>query len=107
MGFDGAATCIFSGKVYGAQMQLKTNGPHALFVHYHYHLLQLACVQAAKNTSVIKHVYTTLTSQWKFFHYSPKQVDTLKQVLYLPELKMIKRSDTHWLADERCVKSVK
>ena len=33
MGFDGAAT--FSGKRSGVQMRLKTNAPHALFVHCH------------------------------------------------------------------------
>ena len=31
----------------------------------------------------------------------------MQQVLDLPELKMIKPSDTRWLAHERCVKSVK
>ena len=70
MGFDGAAT--FSGKKSGVQSRLKTNSPHALFVHCHCHLLQLACVQAANNTNGIKHVYTTLTTLWKFYHYSPK-----------------------------------
>ena len=61
MGFDGAAT--FSGKHKGVQSLLKKNSPHALYVHCHCHLLQLAsCVQAANNTAGIKHVYTTLTS---------------------------------------------
>ena len=90
MGFDGATT--FSGKRSGVQMRLEANAPHALFVHCHCHLLQFACVQAANNTNGIKHVYTTLTSLWKFFHYSPKRADTLKevqQVLDLHELKMI------------------
>ena len=108
MGFDGAAT--FSGKKSGVQSRLKTNSPHALFVHCHCHLLQLACVQAANNTNGIKHVYTTLTTLWKFYHYSPKRAETLKDVqtvLDLPELKVIKPSDTRWLARERCVKSVK
>ena len=91
MGFDGAAT--FSGKRSGVQMRLKTNAPHSLFVHCHCHLLQLACVQAANNTSGIKHAYTTTTSLWKFFHYSPKRAETLKEVqlvLDLPELKVTK-----------------
>ena len=55
-------------------------------------------------------MYATLTFLWKFFHYSPKQAETLKkvqQVLDLPELKMIKPSDTRWLVHERCVKSEK
>ena len=108
MGFDGAAT--FSGKHKGVQSLLKRNSPHALYVHCHCHLLQLACVQAANNTAGIKHVYTTLTSLWKFFHYSPKRTERLKEiqhVINLPELKMIKPSDTRWLSHERCVKAVK
>lgn len=108
MGFDGAAT--FSGKKSGVQSQLKKNSPHALFVHCHCHMLQLACVQAANSTPGIKHVYTTLTTLWKFFHYSPKRNESLKEnqrVLDMPEMKIVKPSDTRWLAHERCVKAVK
>ena len=108
MGFDGAST--FSGKKTGVQTRIKKIAPHALFVHCHCHLLQLACVQAANSTNGIKHVYVTLTALWKFFHYSPKRVESLKmvqQVLKLPELKIAKLSDTRWLAHERCVKAVK
>ena len=108
MGFDGAST--FSGKHNGVQSLLKKHSPHAVFVHCHCHLLQLACVQAANDTSGIKHVYVTLTTLWKFFHYSPKRAECLKEVQRvpdLPKLKIIKPSDTHWLAHERCVKAVK
>ena len=108
MGFDGAAT--FSGKRNGVQTLLKTNSPHSIFVHCHCHLLQLACVQAANSTPGIKHVYITLTTLWKFFHYSPKRAECLKEVqrvLNMPEMKVIKPSDTRWLAHERCVKAVK
>ena len=108
MGFDGAAT--LSGKRNGVQSLLKKNSPHALYVHCHCHLLQLACVQASNHTPGIKHVYTTLTTLWKYFHYSPKRTERQKAVqcvLDLPELKVIKPSDTRWLAHERCVKAVK
>ena len=108
MGFDGAST--FSGKKTGVQARIKKLSPHALFVHCHCHLLQLACVHAANSTNGIKHVYVTLTALWKFFHYSPKRAESLKmvqQVLDLPELKIAKPSDTRWLAHERCVKAVK
>ena len=108
MGFDGAAT--FSVKREGVQCLLKKNSPHAVLVHCHCHLLQLACVQAANNINGIKHVYVTLTSLSKFFHYSPKRAECLKEVqrvLDLPELKTIKPSDTRWLAHKRCVKAVK
>ena len=46
----------------------------------------------------------------KFFHYSPKCAESLKEiekVLDLPELKIVKMSDTRWLAHEHCVKAVK
>jgi len=58
MGFDGVAT--FAGKRTGVQAWLKDHAPHSIFVHCHYHKLQLACVQAANSTNGIKHVYTTL-----------------------------------------------
>ena len=71
MGFDGAAT--FAGKKSGVQACLKNHAPHSVFVHCHCHKLQLACVQSANRTEGIKHVYTTLTTLWKFFHHSPKR----------------------------------
>ena len=83
---------------------------HALFVHCRCHVLQRASVQAANATPGIKHVYTTLMMLWKFFHYSQKCAESLKEihkVLYLPELKIVKPSDTRWLAYECCVKTVK
>ena len=46
---------------------------------------------------------------WKFLHYSPKRAESLKEiqkVLDLPEVKIVKPSDTRWLAHERCVKAV-
>ena len=108
MGFDGAAT--FSGSRTGVQTRLREQSPHAIFVHCHCHQLQLDCVQAANATAGIKHVYVTLTTLWKFFHFSPKRAQSLKEVqkvLDLPELKIVKPSDTRRLAHERCVKAVK
>ena len=74
MGFDGAAT--FCVKHDGVQSLLKKNSPHAVFIHCHCHLLQLACVQAANATSGIKHVYVTLTTRWKFSNYSAKRAES-------------------------------
>ena len=108
MGFDGAAT--FSGDKTGVQRRLKELSPHALFVHCRWHVLQLVSVQATNATPGIKHVYTTLMTLWKFFHYSPKRAESLKEiqkVLDLPELKIVKPSDTRWLPHECCVKAVK
>ena len=58
MGFYGAAT--ISGDKAGVQRWLKELLPHALFVHSHYNVLQLASVQAANATPGIKHSNTTL-----------------------------------------------
>ena len=83
---------------------------HALFVHCLCHVLQVASVQTANATPGTKHVYTSLVTLWKFFHYSPKHAESLKEiqkVLDLPKLKIVKPSDTCWLAHERCVKAVK
>lgn len=105
----GMGASTFSGCKTGVQARVKKLAPHALFVHCHCHLLQLACVQAANSIQGIKHVYVTLTALWKFFH-SPKRTQSLKDVqsvLDLPELKVLKPSDTRWLAHERCVKGVK
>ena len=44
MGFDGAA--IFSVDKTGVLRRLNELSPHALFVHCHCHVLQLAFVQA-------------------------------------------------------------
>ena len=90
MGFDGAAT--FSGKKSGVQTRMKKHSPHALFVHCHCHQLQLACVLAANGTAGIEHVYVTLTTLWKFFYYSPKRAQSLKEVqkvLDFQELKIV------------------
>ena len=78
MGFDGAAT--FSGRQSGVQQRMKKHSPHAIFVHCHCHLLHLACVQAANGTAGIEYVYVTLTTLWKFFHFSPKRAQSLKEV---------------------------
>ena len=43
---------------------------------------------------------------WSLFYYSTQKTESLKHeqaVLNLPELKVIKPSDTRWLSHERCV----
>ena len=79
MGFDGAAT--LSGVETGVQARLKKRAPHAVSVYCHH--LQLACVQAANSTTGIKHVYTMLTSPWKYFHFSSKRAESLKEIQHL------------------------
>ena len=46
---------------------------------------------------------------WKPFFYSPKKAESLKavqSVLKLPELKIVKPSDTRWLSHEHCVRVI-
>ena len=108
MGFDGAAT--FSGNKPRVQRRLKELSPHALFVHCRCHVLQLTSVQAVNATPGIKHVYIILMMLWMFFSLLPKMcrvINEIQKVIDLPELKIVKPSDKHWLAQERCVKAVK
>ena len=106
MGFDGAAT--FAGKKSGMQASLKK---HALIQSSSTAIsFKLACVQSANSTKGIKHVYTIPTTLWKFFHYSPKRCQNLKEiqkVLDIPELKIVKPSDTRWLSHEKYVSTAK
>ena len=107
MGFDGAST--FSGKRTGVQARLK-NIHHMQYLF----IVIVTCFNWLVCKLPITHqgssMYTTLTTLWKYFHYSPKRVQSLKEiqnVLELPEFKVIKPSDTRWLAHEYCVKAVK
>ena len=79
IGVDGAA--IFSGKKTSVQARSKKHAPHAVSVHCH--LLQLACVQAAISTTVINHAYTSLTTLWKYFRYSPQRAESLKEIQHV------------------------
>lgn len=95
MGFDGAAT--FSGHRTGVQARLCMLSPFAIFIHCRGHMLQLACIQAANQVSLIKRVYSNLVTLWKLFYYSPKKAESLKEiqaVLNMPQLKMLKPTDT-------------
>ena len=60
-------------------------------------MLQLACIQAANQVSLIKRVYGNLMTLRKLFYYSPKKAESLKEiqaVLNMPQLKMLKPTDT-------------
>ena len=68
-----------------------------------------ACVHTEYGTAGIEHVYVTLSTLWRLFYYSPKRAQSLKEVqkvLDFPELKIVKPSDTRWLAHERCLTAV-
>ena len=54
-------------------------------------------------------MFGTMCSLWKMFYYSPKKAEALKNIqsiLNLPELKIVKPSNTRWLSHERCVKAI-
>ena len=108
MGFDGAAT--LSGNKTEVQRTLKNLSPHALVPTVTVMSFNWLLCKLASATPGIKLVCTTLMTLWKFFHYSPKRAESLKEiqkVLDLPELKIVKPSDTRWLAHECSVKAVK
>jgi len=69
MGFDGAVT--FSGK---------QNGVQALELNFCALPLPSLATDLSNNTQSIKHVYTTLTTLWKYFHYSPERAECLKEI---------------------------
>ena len=107
-GYDGAAT--FSETKNGVQMRIFTLAPRALFVLCRAHVIQLCCVSAARCLPSLKKVFATLMSVWKMFHYSLKKFSVLKEMQVLvnhSQLKMIKPSDTHWLAHYRSVKTIR
>ena len=91
-------------------MRIRTLAPRALFVHCRALVLQLCSVSAARCLPSLKKVFATLMSVWKMFHYFPKKFSALKEMQALvnhPQLKMIKPSDTRWLAQDRSVKAIR
>ena len=106
-GYDGAAT--FAGERNGVQKRMQTLAAHSFYIHCACHRLQLASMQAANSVPEIKKMFGTMGNIWKLFFYSPKKAESLKAVqsiLKLPELKIVKPSDTRWLSHERCVQAI-
>ena len=88
---------------------MRTHCAHALYIHCACHRLQLASVQAAESVPEIKKIFGMMGNIWKLFYYSPKKTQALKEVqaaLTLPELKVVKPSDTRWLSHERCMRAI-
>ena len=91
-------------------MHIRTLALQALFVHCRAHVLQLCCISATRCLPSLKKGFATLMSVWKMFHYSPKKFSVLKEMQALvnhPQLKMIKPSDTSWLAHDRSLKAIR
>ena len=80
-----------------------THAAHSIYIHCASHRLKLASMQAA-NSVLEDKMFGTMGNIWKLFFYSPKKAESLKEVqsvLKLPELKIMKPSDTRWLSHER------
>ena len=108
LGFDGTNT--MSGHRSGVQLRLRLHSPSAICVHCRCHQLQLASVNAAKEHVEVKRVIGTLLTIWKAFHYSLNKAEKLTEIqaeLNSSELKMLKPSDTRWLAREKAVRAVR
>lgn len=106
-GYDGAA--VFSGHVNGVAKRMQVHSAHAVYIHCTCHRLQLASLQAADSVIAIKKLFGTMANLWKFFYYSSKKAEALKEVqsvLNMPELKVLKPSDTRWLSHERCLRAI-
>ena len=96
-------------------MHIRTLASRALCVLCREHVLQLCCISAASCMPSLMKVFATLVSVWKMFHYSPIKFSALKEMSDLvkhpppspPQLKMIKPSDTRWLAHDRSIKAIR
>ena len=92
------------------RIEFKCVSAHWHHEHCRAHVLQLCCISAARCLPSLKKVFATLMSVWKMFHCSPKKFSALKEMQALinhPQLKMIKPSDTCWLAHDRSVKAIR
>ena len=67
-------------------------------------------MQAASSVPEVKKLFGMMTNLWKLFYYSPKKAEALEEiqiVLNLPQLKVVKPSDTRWLSHERCIRAIR
>ena len=72
--------------------------------------MNLASVQAANSVNAMKNFYRYLMQIWTLFDNSCKKTDQLKEMQAAcnePELKMVKPSETRWLARERAVTAIR
>ena len=101
-----AGRLMLTGRL--VQTRLRVCALIALYVYFRCHKLQLAAVNAAAEHTEVRKVLCTLLI-WKVFHGSPKKAKKLAEIqeeLQVPEIKMQKPSDSHWLARERAIRAV-
>ena len=106
-GYVGVA--VFSGPVNGVAKRMHVHSAHAVYIHCTCHRLQLVSL-AANSVIAIKKLFGTMTNLWKFFYYSSKKAEALKEVqpvLNMPELKVLKPTDTRWPSHKRCLRAIR
>ena len=105
-GYDGAAT--FAREHNGVQRRIRAHAAHSIYIDCACHRLQLASIHAAKKSPEVKKMFGMMGNLWKLFYYSPKKAESLKEIqfLKLPELKIVKPSDTRWLSHERYMRAI-
>ena len=107
-GYDGAAY-LLKHKEWSLNVYSHI-GTTSIVVHCRAHVLQLCCVSAASYLPGLKKVFARLMPVWKMFYYSSNKFSALKEMQALvnhPQLKMIKPSDSRWLAHDRSVKATR
>ena len=83
------------------QRRIRAHAAHLIYIHCACHRLQLTSIHAAKKSPEVKKMFGMMGNLWKLFYYSPKKAESLKEnqsILKLPELKIVKPSDTRWLS---------
>ena len=89
--------------------RMKVHAAHALYIHCSCHRLLFASIQTADAVGRVRRMFGAMTNRWKLIYYFPKKAEALNNiysVLCMPELKVMKPSDTRWLSHERCVKAI-
>ena len=76
--YDGAAVMSSDGE--GVRAKIKTDFPHAHFIHCYAHQLNLLLKQACMHISRCRIFFTNLSGFAVFFSMSPKRTDKLKKV---------------------------
>jgi len=79
VGPDYDSTAVFSGVNTGVQARMECIHLMHYTFHCACHRLQLASTQAADCVPEIKKVFGLIENFWKFFYYSPKKTEALKE----------------------------
>ena len=101
-GSDGAS--VMTGRHAGVATLLHSKNSQMIAVH-----CILGHRTSLKHVSYIKKMKDYLFALWNYFHHSSVRSAGLKQVqelMQIPELKLVKAVDTHWLSNKAAVNSL-